>query len=83
MHVLKHLSLWALVCLLAGMPNTSFGQEDLDTDGLDTEPGLRLQVYWIGNKFNNKNARLAVQPSASANVDLTVPGVAVKANAVF
>ena len=83
MHVWKHLSLWALVCLLIGMPNTSFAQEDLDTDGLDTEPGLRLQIYWIGNNFNNKNARLAVQPSASANVDLTVTGVEVKADAVF
>ncbi|MEO0476098.1 MAG: hypothetical protein AAF085_09055 [Planctomycetota bacterium] len=57
--------------------------QDLDTDGLDTEPGLRLQVYWIGKNFNDKNARLAAQPSASANVDLTVPGIEVKADAVF
>ncbi len=69
--------------LFATTPAFSQEQGGLDTDGLDTEPGLRLQVYWIGNQFKNKNARLAVQPGASANVDLTVPGVEVKADAVF
>ncbi|MGC1205860.1 MAG: hypothetical protein WA839_13365, partial [Flavobacteriaceae bacterium] len=72
------------LCLLLAVP--AYGQADkpLDTDGLDTELGLRLQIYWIGEEnFADKNARLAVQPGASANVDITVPGVEVKADAVF
>lgn len=67
--------------LMMGLP--VMAQQELDTDGLDTEPGLRLQIYWIGDNFNDKDARLAVQPGASANVDLTVAGVEVKQDAVF
>lgn len=71
---------WLIAITLVAPPGYAAGP---DTDGLDTEPGLRLQIYWIGDNFNDKNVRLAVQPGASANVDLTVPGVEVKAGAVF
>lgn len=53
------------------------------TGGLDTEPGLGLRIYWIGDNFDKENVQLAVAPGASANVDFTVPGVEVSADTVF
>ncbi|MEM9345109.1 MAG: hypothetical protein AAGB26_00700 [Planctomycetota bacterium] len=82
---MRQLFLLVMVCLVVAVFSLfpAAAQQDLDTDGLDTEPGLRLQVYWIGDNFNTKDVRLAVQPSASANVDVTVPGIEVKQDAVF
>ena len=54
--------------------------EGPDTGGLDTEPGLRLRIYSIGQAFDPD---LPLQPGQSANVDLTVHEVAVEANAIF
>jgi len=80
----KPLSLIVLLCFALLIPTTASAQDDApDTGGLDTEPGLRLRVYWIGDNFNKGQTQLAVQPGASPNVDFTVPGVAVEAETVF
>ncbi|MFN3167214.1 MAG: hypothetical protein ACE37H_09155 [Phycisphaeraceae bacterium] len=83
MHGFRPVFLLVMVCALVCLSTPIRAQDGPDTGGLDTEPGLRLQIYWIGDNFNKKNARLVVQPGASANVDFTVPGVAVKQDAVF
>lgn len=54
-----------------------------DTGGLDTEPGLRLRIFYIGGNFDKQNVKLAVNPGSSSNVDFTVPGISVKADTVF
>ena len=81
MHSWKRLSLMSLVCMLCMA--VTFAAQAGPNDGLETEPGLRMQVYWIGDNFDNADARLAVPPSTLPNVDRTVPGIAVKENAVI
>lgn len=54
-----------------------------ETGGLETEPGLGLRIYWIGDHFEDGNVRLALKPGTSANVDFTVPGVEVHRDTVF
>ena len=62
------------------LPHSSFANDEPDTGGLDTEPGLRLRVFWIGTRFDTS---LSVQEGQSPNVDITVPGVLVTGKTVF
>jgi len=70
---------FVLLSACSGAPGRAVPDEP-DTGGLDTEPGLRLRVYYIGEDFDTS---LPLQPGQSPNVDLTVPGVEVDAETVF
>ncbi len=76
--MLKSLLSTLVVLTLAAIPAQALVGPD--TGGLDTEPGLRLRIYSIGQAFN---PALPLQPGQSANVDLTVQDVMVEANAIF
>ncbi|MGB0292987.1 MAG: hypothetical protein ACPGIA_10460, partial [Luteolibacter sp.] len=73
-------SLFPIVAVLTIAAISAPALEDPDTGGLDTEPGLRLRIYSIGQTFD---PGLPLQPGQSANVDMTVREVAVDANAIF
>jgi len=65
--------------LLAGC-SSSVEADGPDSVGLDTEPGLRLRVYYIGENFDTS---LPLQPGQSANVDKTVAEVYARHDTVF
>lgn len=65
--------------LLAGC-SSSVETDGLDSLGLDTEPGLRLRVYYIGENFDTS---LPLQPGQSSNVDKTVPDVLATSDTVY
>ncbi|PXA03850.1 hypothetical protein DDZ13_09410 [Coraliomargarita sinensis] len=76
---------FAILSLCIGLLGTATGAPNKkpETGGLDTEPGLGLRIYWIGDHFDEPGEPVAIDPSASANVDLTVPSVEVEADTVF
>ncbi|MEM7699475.1 MAG: hypothetical protein AAF236_13845, partial [Verrucomicrobiota bacterium] len=55
---------YPLAAILALLIASAIGLEQPDTGGLDTEPGLRLRIYSIGDKFD---PALPLQPGQSAN----------------
>ncbi|MEM9021946.1 MAG: hypothetical protein AAGC44_15430 [Planctomycetota bacterium] len=71
-----------LLCLtcLSGCSASATTDDGLDSLGLDTEPGLRLRIYYIGKDFD---PALPLQPGQSSNVDKTVPGVVADADVVY
>lgn len=77
----KPLALIILLCFGLLMPSVSLAEEDgPDTGGLDTEQGLRLRIYYMGEGFDTS---LPLQPGQSPNVDMTVENVVVDRGAVF
>jgi len=72
--------LTAALAVLAILPFPAFAADEPDTGGLDTEPGLRLRIFHIGQDFD---LSLPLQPGQSPNVDFTVPNVEVKAGTRF
>lgn len=54
--------------------------DGLDAAGLDTEPGLRLRVYYIGEYFDEPRP---LMPDQSANVDMTVTEVVATRSTVY
>ncbi len=72
------------LALVALLPLSGHGESPdpggPDAGGLDTEPGLRLRIFHIGQDFDLTRP---LQPGQSPNVDLTVPRVSVTAGTVF
>ena len=54
--------------------------DEPDAGGLDTEPGLRLRVYWVGAGIDSGRP---LRPGQSPNVDRTVASVSVAAGTAF
>lgn len=71
------------LCFLAALTVKVLAQDSPRTDGLETEPGLGLRIYWIGNNFEKVEDPFAIDPSASANVDLTVTRLEVQPDTAF
>ena len=72
----------SVVAVLCGVLLTACSSvpKEPDTGGLDTEPGLRLRVYYIGEDFDTS---LPLQPGQSPNVDMTMGSVSVGPEASF
>jgi len=75
------LFLW--FCIFAGTSAKVLAGDLPKTDELETEPGLGLRIYWIGDNFEKVDDPFVIDPSASANVDFTVPRLEVQPDTVF